>query len=295
MSNNTGIVDYEAQREKVSLLVSRIVVYTFMVLIAFICLFPFWMLIVNSSRSHAELQSGFALFLKGHFFDNLIKAWTDTALIAIPKGLLNSLIIAGGTSLLSIYFSALTAYGIFVYDFKGRRLVFNFILLIMMIPTQVSVVGFIQLMGKMHLMNTYWPLIIPAIASPATFFYMKQYIQSTLPLEIIEAARVDGANEFYTFNMISLPILKPALAVQMIFAFVGSWNNYFTPALIISSKEKATVPIMLGLLRSNINSRNGDMGEIYMFILLSILPVVIIYIALSKFIIGGVTSGSVKG
>lgn len=295
MSNNTGIVDYDAQREKVTLLVSRIVVYTFMVLIAFVCLFPFWMLIVNSSRSHAELQSGFALFLKGHFIDNLVKAWTDTALIAIPKGLLNSLIIAGGTSLLSIYFSALTAYGIFVYDFKGRRLVFNFILLIMMIPTQVSVVGFIQLMGKMHLMNTYWPLIIPAIASPATFFYMKQYIQSTLPLEIIEAARVDGANEFYTFNMISLPILKPALAVQMIFAFVGSWNNYFTPALIISSKEKATVPIMLGLLRSNINSRNGDMGEIYMFILLSILPVVIIYIALSKFIIGGVTSGSVKG
>lgn len=295
MSNNTGIVDYEAQRERITLLVSRILVYAFMILIAFVCLFPFWMLLVNSSRSHAELQSGFALFLKGHFFDNLIKAWTDTALIAIPKGLLNSLIIAGGTSLLSIYFSALTAYGIFVYDFKGRRLVFNFILLIMMIPTQVSVVGFIQLMGKMHLMNTYWPLIIPAIASPATFFYMKQYIQSTLPLEIIEAARVDGANEFYTFNMISLPILKPALAVQMIFAFVGSWNNYFTPALIISSKEKATVPIMLGLLRSNINSRNGDMGEIYMFILLSILPVVIIYIALSKFIIGGVTSGSVKG
>lgn len=295
MSNNTGIVDYEAQRERVSLLVSRILVYAFMVLTAVVCLFPFYMLLVNSSRSNAELQAGFTMLFKSHFFDNLKTAWTDTSLIAIPKGLLNSLIVAFGTSILSIYFSALTAYGVFVYDFRGRRFVFNFILLIMMIPTQVSAVGFIQLVGKFHLMNTYWPLIIPAIASPATFFYMKQYIQSTLPLEIIEAARVDGANEFYTFNMISLPILKPALAVQMIFAFVGSWNNYFTPALIISSKDKATVPIMLGLLRSKINSQNGDLGEVYMFILLSILPVVIVYIALSKFIIGGVTNGSVKG
>ena len=266
-----------------------------MILVAVLCLFPFYLLIINATRSNAQLQAGFTLIPRGYFWKNLVTAWNDTSLIAIPKGLLNSFIIAILSATLSTYFSALTAYGIHVYDFKGKQLIFTFIMVIMMIPTQVSAVGFIQLINKVKLNDTYWPLIIPAIAAPAVFFYMKQNIESTLPMEIIEAARVDGSNEFYTFNMISLPMLKPALAVQMIFAFVASWNNFFTPALVISSKSKATVPIMLSLLRSKMNSENGDLGEIYMFILLSIIPVVIVYMFLSKFIIKGVTMGGVKG
>ena len=288
-------VDIEARNDKVSLTASRIFVYIFMIFIALLCLFPFWLLIVNASRSNAQLQAGFELLPKGYFFKNLNTAWHDTSLIAIPKGLLNSFIIAITSSVLCTYFSALTAYGIHVYNFKLKKIAFNFIMVVMMIPTQVSAVGFIQLVNKVGLSDTYWPLIIPAIASPAVFFYMKQHIESTMPLEIIEAARVDGANEFRTFNTIALPMLKPALAVQMIFAFVSSWNNFFTPALIINSKSKSTVPIMLSLLRSEMNSQNGDLGEIYMFILLSIIPVVLVYIVLSKFIIKGVTMGGVKG
>ena len=292
MSNAT---DMQGQNERIKLTAARTLVYIFMGLVALLCLFPFYLMIINASRSNAELQAGFTMIPSGHFFINLSTAWNDTSLIAIPKGLLNSFIIAASACILCTYFSALTAYGIHVYDFKGKKLAFNFIMVVMMIPTQVSAVGFIQLVSKLGLMNTYWPLIIPSIASPAVFFYMKQNIESTMPLEIIEAARVDGANEFFTFNMIALPMLKPALAVQMIFAFVSSWNNFFTPALIISKKEKSTVPIMLALLRSEMNSRNGDLGEIYMFILLSIIPVVLVYIALSKFIIKGVTMGGVKG
>lgn len=292
MSNAT---DMQGQNERIKLTAARTFVYIFMGLVALLCLFPFYLMIINASRSNAELQAGFTMIPSGHFFINLNTAWNDTSLIAIPKGLLNSFVIAASACILCTYFSALTAYGIHVYDFKGKKLAFNFIMVVMMIPTQVSAVGFIQLVSKLGLMNTYWPLIIPSIASPAVFFYMKQNIESTMPLEIIEAARVDGANEFFTFNMIALPMLKPALAVQMIFAFVSSWNNFFTPALIISKKEKSTVPIMLALLRSEMNSQNGDLGEIYMFILLSIIPVVLVYIALSKFIIKGVTMGGVKG
>lgn len=291
----SNAADIQAQNEKISLTVSRVLVYIFMILVAVLCLFPFYLLIINATRSNAQLQAGFTLIPRGNFWKNLVTAWNDTSLIAIPKGLLNSFIIAILSAALSTYFSALTAYGIHVYEFKGKQLIFTFIMVIMMIPTQVSAVGFIQLINKVKLNDTYWPLIIPAIAAPAVFFYMKQNIESTLPMEIIEAARVDGSNEFYTFNMISLPMLKPALAVQMIFAFVGSWNNFFTPALVISSKSKATVPIMLSLLRSKMNSENGDLGEIYMFILLSIIPVVIVYMFLSKFIIKGVTMGGVKG
>ena len=163
-----------------------------------------------------------------------------------------------------------------------------------MIPAQVSALGFVQVMTKFNLLNNYIPLILPGIAAPVVFFYMKQYMESVLPLEIIDAARVDGSGEFRTFNTIVLPILKPAIAVQMIFSFVTSWNNYFIPALLLDKAEMKTVPIMIAQLRSADYSK-FDMGKVYMFILLSILPVLIIYIILSKSIIKGVTSGSVKG
>ena len=165
---------------------------------------------------------------------------------------------------------------------------------VMMIPPQVSAVGFIQLMYRLKLTNNYLPLILPGIAAPVVFFYMKQYMESVLPLEIVESARIDGAGEFRIFNQIVLPVLKPAIAVQMIFSFVESWNNYFIPALLLDKAEMKTVPIMIAQLRSADYSK-FDMGKVYMFILLAILPVLVVYLFLSKFIIKGVTAGSVKG
>ena len=164
----------------------------------------------------------------------------------------------------------------------------------MMIPTQVTALGFIKLVTKMGLMDSFIPLIVPTIASPVVFFYMKQYMESVLPMEIVDAARVDGSGEFRTFNTIILPMLKPALAVQLIFTFVESWNNYFMPALLLDKAEMKTVPLMIAQLRSADYSK-FDMGKVYMFILLAILPVVVVYILLSKSIIKGVTAGSVKG
>ena len=250
-------------------------------------------MIVNATRSNAQLQAGFRLLPQEHFWDNLKNAWTDAS-INIPRGMLNSLFIAAVSSALTTYFSALTAYGVHVYDFKGKNLVFTFIMAIMMIPAQVSAVGFVQMINKFHLTNNYIPLIVPSITAPVVFFYMKQYMESVLPLEIVEAARCDGSNEFRTFNTIILPIMKPAIAVQAIFSFVSSWNNYFIPALLLDKAEMKTVPIMIAQLRSADYSK-FDMGKVYMFILLAILPVMLVYIILSKSIIKGVTSGSVKG
>ena len=206
----------------------------------------------------------------------------------------STFIIALSTAVLTTYFSALTAYGIHAYEFRGKRAIFTFIIAIMMIPAQVSALGFVQMMNKLHLTNSYIPLIVPSIAAPVVFFYMKQYMESVLPLDVIDAARVDGSGEFRTFNTIVLPMLKPAIAVQMIFSFVSSWNNYFVPALLLDKAEMKTVPIMIAQLRSADYSK-FDMGKVYMFILLAILPVMITYILLSKSIIKGVTSGSVKG
>ena len=278
---------------RIKLIFLRVIVYAILAILAFLCLFFFYLMIVNATRSNAQLATGFSLLPKENFFTNLKNAWNDTS-INIPRGMLNSLIIALSSAVLTTYFSALTAYGIHVYNFRLKKAAFTFIMAVMMIPPQVSALGFVQMMNKLHMTNNYLPLIIPGIAAPVVFFYMKQYMESVLPLEIIDAARVDGSNEFRTFNTIVLPILRPAIAVQMIFSFVSSWNNYFVPALLLDKAELKTVPIMIAQLRSADYSK-FDMGKVYMFILLAILPVLVIYILLSKSIIKGVTEGSVKG
>lgn len=283
----------ENTKGRIYLTISRVVVYAILIFLSVLCLFSFYMLIINATRSNAQLQAGFTLAPKGNFFVNLENAWNDQS-INIPRGMLNSFFIAVCSAVLTTYFSALTAYGIHAYQFKLKRFAFYFILAVMMIPPQVSAVGFIQLVYKYHLTNNYIPLILPSIAAPVVFFYMKQYLESVLPMEMVEAARVDGSSEFRTFNTIVLPIMKPAIAVQMIFSFVSSWNNYFIPALLIDKAEMKTVPIMIAQLRSADYSK-FDMGKVYMFILLAILPVLVVYIFLSKSIIRGVTSGSVKG
>ena len=283
----------ENLKAKRRLKASRFVVYLILIFLSVLCLFSFYMLFVNASRSNADLQGGFRFLPSNYFFKNLKNAWTDAS-INIPRGMLNSFIIAASTAVLSTYFSALTAYGIHAYDFKLKKVAFTFIMAVMVIPTQVSAVGFYQMCVKLHWTNSYIPLILPGIAAPVVFFYMKQYMESILPMEIIDAARVDGSGEFRTFNTIILPMLKPALAVQLIFNFVQSWNNYFMPALLLDKAEMKTVPLMIAQLRSADYSK-FDMGKVYMFILLAILPVVVVYILLSKSIIKGVTAGSVKG
>ena len=284
---------YDSLKAKRQLMLSRFVVYVILVFLSVLCLFSFWMLFVNASRSNGDLQGGFRLLPSNYFITNLKNAWTDAS-INIPRGMLNSFIIAAATSVLATYFSALTAYGIHAYDFKLKGVAFTFIMAVMVLPNQVAATGFYQMCVKLGWTNNYIPLILPGVAAPVVFFYMKQYMESVLPMEIIDAARVDGSGEFRTFNTIILPMLKPALAVQLIFNFVQSWNNYFMPALLLDKAEMKTVPLMIAQLRSADYSK-FDMGKVYMFILLAILPVVVVYICLSKFIIKGVTAGSVKG
>lgn len=271
----------------------RLICYIVLIILVFICLFPFFILLINSTRSHPDIQKGFS-FLPGKTFGINLKNVLNNNNLPVVKGMFNSFFIAGSTALLCTYFSALTAYAIHAYNFKLKKVAYVFILAIMMVPVQVSTLGFVDLMGKVGLMDSYIPLIIPAIAAPIVFFFIKQYMDSTLPLEIIEAARIDGSGEFKTFNRIVIPIMKPAIAVQLIFTFVTSWNNYFLPSLIIRSNNKKTLPILIAQLRSA-DFLKFDMGQVYMLIFLAIFPVILIYLFLSKYIVQGVAVGSVKG
>ena len=271
----------------------RIVAYVVLILVTLMCLFWFYVLFINATRSNSALKKGFTLIPGGFLGKNLYSLFHNSNL-PIVRGLLNSLFIALCTAGLSTYFSTMTAFAIHAYDFKLKKFMFTFILAIMMIPTQVTALGFINLLRKINLMDSFIPLIVPAIAAPAVFFYMKQYMEANIPLELMESARIDGANEFLIFNRIALPLMKPAIAVQAIFSFVTSWNNYFTPALVLKSDTKKTLPILIALLRSA-DFLKFDMGQVYMFIALAILPVIIVYIFMAKNIVAGMTVGAVKG
>lgn len=269
-----------------------ILAYIVLIFLTFLCLFFFYILIVNSTRSHADLQKGFSAIPGTYFLENLKNVANDGS-FPMFRGIINSLIVSGSSAALCTYFSALTAYGLYAYDFKAKKAAFTFIMAILVMPTQVTAMGFLRLITNMGMYDSLLPLIIPSIASPAVFYFMYSYLQSSLPLSLVEAARIDGSGEFKTFNRIVLPIMKPAIAVQAIFTFVGSWNNYFVPALVIQSKDKMTVPILIATLRGA-DYMNFDMGKIYMMITVAIVPIIIVYLLLSKFIIAGVTLGGVK-
>lgn len=283
----------EIRNSSVSIRTKRTGCYIVLIILTFACLLPFYMLLVNATRAHVDIQRGFSILPGGSLSRNLMNVLNNETIL-IVRGMINSFIVSSLTVVLSVYFSVMTAYAIHAYDFKLKNLAFNFILLIMTVPTQVGALGFVKMVTAMHMKDTFIPLIIPAIASPACFFFMKQYMESSLPLEIVEAARIDGSGEFSTFNKIILPMMKPALAVQAIFGFVSSWNNYFTPSLILTKAEMKTLPLWIAYLRSA-DFTKFDMGQLYMMIAFSIFPVIIVYLILSKFIVQGVTLGSVKG
>lgn len=269
-----------------------ILAYLVLIVLSFLCLFFFYILLVNATRSHADLQKGFSWLPGNYFFENLKNVANDGS-FPMFKGIFNSLVVSTCSAALCTYFSALTAYGLYAYQFKLKKVAFTFIMAILVMPTQVTAMGFLRLMTNIGLYDSLLPLIIPSIASPAVFYFMYSYLESSLPLSLVEAARIDGSGEFMTFNRIILPIMKPAVAVQAIFTFVGSWNNYFVPALIIQSKDKMTVPILIATLRGA-DYMNFDMGKIYMMITVAIVPIIIVYLLLSKFIIAGITLGGVK-
>ena len=269
----------------------RIIAYVVLIIISFFCLFWFYIMFINATRSNGELQSGFTAIPSTHLLTN----WNNLVHGTLPiwYGMFNSLIIAACSAVLCTYFSTMTAYAIHAYDFKMKRFIYPFILMIMMIPTQVTALGFIKLVTKMGMMDSFIPLIVPTIASPVVFFYMKQYMESALPLSLIEAARIDGSGEFHTFNNIVLPLMKPAIAVQAIFAFVQNWNNYYTQNMILISNDKMiTMPMMVQKVLGQ--DKKIDLGAQYAAVALSVIPIIVIYVCLSRFIVGGVALGGVK-
>lgn len=270
----------------------RMIAYVLLIAIAVICLFWLYILVVNATRTDAEMKRGFTMIPAGNLWVN----WKNLLESPLPviRSMCNSLIVSTFASVFSIYFAALAAYGFHMYEFRGKHVLMTFVLMIMMVPTQVNTLGYLQLVNHMNLADTFLSLILPRLAVPVTFYYVKQYLESMSLQSLVEAARIDGAGEMHIFHRMVVPLIRPALAVQIIFEFVASWNNYFLPALLLHSDDKKTLPIIIGLLRSA-NFVDQDEGQIYVCIAFAILPVVVIYLLLSKMIIQGLTAGGDKG
>lgn len=271
--------------------VKKIVIFILCVLLSIISLLPFWLTFVNASRTSEAIQSGLSMIPGSKLFDNVknVLARPD---LNIMLGFRNSLFVSTMVTVCSLLFATATAYGLTVYQFKLKDAAFTFIMAIMMIPQQVSIIGFYRLCHNMGILNSFAAIILPAIAAPPIAFYMRQYMKGALSISLVEAARIDGCNEFRTFFTISLPIMTPALATQGIMAFIQAWNNFFTPSIVLTEKTKYTLPIQIAQMKSD--TFRTDYGQVYAGVFVAMLPLIIVYILLSKFIVEGVAAGGVK-
>ena len=270
--------------------IKKAILYILLILLAALCLFPFLLMMVNATRTGTDISTSFTLIPGKALKDN----WnTVFDYFNLFKGMWNSLLVAVPATLLTAYFSALTAYGLAMYKFKGNKVIFGAILVFMMIPGQLSLIGFYNLCTKLHMVNSYAPLIIPAIAAPGTVFFLRQYVLSVLPPSLIEAARIDGAGELYSFHRIVLPIMSPGIATMSIMCFIGNWNNYLLPMIILNKNSKFTLPVMMANLRASTNIQS-EQGAIYLSVAISVIPILLVFCFCSKYIISSISAGSVK-
>lgn len=270
--------------------IKKLIIYICLTILGVACLFPFLLMMVNATRTGPEIVKSFTL-IPGDAIANNWKVLREN--VDLFRGIINSLIVAIPATILSAYFSALTAYGLAMYKFKGNNIIFSVIVVFMMIPGQLSLLGFYNLCQQLGLINTYWPLILPAIASAGTVFFLRQYILSILPKSLLEAARIDGGKEIYIFHRIVLPIIAPGIATMSIGAFIGNWNNYLTPLVLLTTPEKFTLPLMVTRLNSSTDVASNQ-GAIYLGVAISVMPILITFCFCSKYIIGSITAGGVK-
>lgn len=275
---------------RVSTNISRVFVYLVLVILLVVTIVPVYLLLVNATRSTVQIQQGISLLPSNYIASNygiLLSKGLD-----LPRGFLNSFVIAGSTTLITVYFSMLAAYGIVVYNFKGKKLLYDFILVLVMIPTQLTIIGFYQYMVKIGLDDNYLSLILPSIASAAAVFFCKQYLDSIVIHDLVDAGRIDGATELGIFHSIMMPIAAPGAFTLAIFTFVAAWNNFFNAFILITSRDKYTLPMLVQTLRGDVYRH--EFGAIYLGLAATIVPIIIIYFLFSRYIVSGISMGAVK-
>lgn len=273
---------------------SKVFIYTIFGFLVLITLIPLIIMLANAGRTQMEIATSISLLPSGHYQENYAML---SEMFNVKRSLFNSMVIATSATLLTVYFSGLVAYGFSVYEFKYKEALFLFLLATMMIPSQLSFIGFVDLVKKVGLMNSYIPLILPAIASAGTVYFLRQYALQAIDRGVIESARMDGGGEFKIYHKIIMPIMQPAMATMAIFTFIYHWNSYLMPLLIIQDQEKYPLPLAIRYISTvqpqNAAGLNLD-GMTYLIITISVIPLLIIFLIFSKKIVNGLSTGSMK-
>ncbi|QIZ10356.1 carbohydrate ABC transporter permease [Priestia megaterium] len=270
-------------------LLGKFAIYAFLIIVALTCLLPFYSMMITSTHANSDIARKL-LLLPGTEFMNNYNRLLDT--VPIWRGFVNSLFITVTSTILSLYFSALAGYGFSKFNYKGKNILFMAVLGTMMIPGQLGIIGFFKLMDSFNMLNTYWPIILPSISNAFGIFFMKQMCDSSVPTEILESGRIDGCGELKIFHRLVLPLLMPAVATLGIFSFIGKWNDFLTPMIILFDNDLQPLPVMIASVKSQFST---DFGAMYVGIVISVIPILIFFSIVSKKIISGVTAGALKG
>lgn len=261
-------------------------------------LLPLWWVLVTVFKDNGQLFASFGLWFSApsHLLDNFRTLFTRDGGI-FWRWLLNSFIYAGATALGSVLVSALAGYAFSKYRFRGRDALFTAILLTIMVPSTALVLPLYLLMQKVGMLNTYWAVILPGLVNPFGLYLMRLFWDASFPTELMEAARLDGAGESTIFTRVGLPLVRSGLVTVALFSFVGAWNNFFLP--LVAVNRDTLFPLTLGLSVWNQTSSSSGQEPIYTVIVLgalvSVLPLVIAFLALGRYWQGGLSSGAVKG
>ena len=269
---------------------TRFFIYIFMLTVALTAFFPFYTMLISSSHDNYAINNTVTLVPGTNFIRNYQRLTTN---LNIWRGFINSAIIASSSTVLNLYVTAITAYAFSKFTFKGKNFLFGVILFSIMIPGQVGTIGFYKQMSDMRLLNSYLPLILPGMANCFGVFFFRQYLNATLPDEFIEAALMDGCKELTIYHRIVLPMMIPALVTQGVLAFIGSWNSYLMPLIIIRQSHRMTLPVMIATVKS---ANVADFGAQYVGILISVIPLLLIFSFASNMLMDKISAGdAIKG
>lgn len=267
----------------------KVIIYAALILIALTCLLPFYSMLITSTHTNSDIARKLLLLPGNQFFANYERLM-DT--VNIWRGLANTVFITVTATIINVYFASLAGYGFSKYNFKYKGVLFMIMLGTMMIPGQLGIIGFYKLMDVFHMLNTYYPLLLTSLYNAFGIFLVKQFADSSIPTEIIESGRIDGYGEMQIFHRIILPLMSPALATLAIFAFIGKWNDFLVPMIILFDGDMQTLPVMIASVKSQFSS---DFGAQYVGIVISVIPILVFFSFMSKRIISGVAAGAVKG
>ena len=269
-------------------IILKMLLYIFLLAISVIMLTPFFFMILMSTYPTQQLGNVLTLKPGGFFIENLNSVLASGFLNYYWNSFRSAVIF----TILSVFICAMAGYGFAKFQFKGKNFLFMVVLGSMMIPAQLGLIGYVIQMRSMHLVGTIWPIILGDIASCFGVFWMTQYISSSVPKPIMEAARLDGCGELRMFFQIVLPTITPALVTLGIIQFIYSWNNYLRPLMTISDPDLYTIP--LGIANLSTRYQTNYAAQITA-LSLGTIPIIIIFVIGARSFINSLTAGAVKG